>query len=83
MRASTQAAVREHYLAKLRNLYPRDPEAAMVAEAETIMMDNQRLAAYYALLEHGGVHYQTASGLIERVPLQHLNECVRQLTRAA
>ena len=82
MRATTIVAVREHYLAKIRNLYPADHETALLAEADTIMMDNPQLIAYYALLEHGSTHHWTAANLVESTPHEHLGECVRQLTGA-
>tara|TARA_R110000868_G_scaffold44607_2_gene148845 strand:- start:234 stop:485 length:252 start_codon:yes stop_codon:yes gene_type:complete len=82
MRATTIAAVRAHYIAKIRNLYPNDPDSAIEAEADTLFMDNPQLIAYYAILEHGSTHHWTAANLVESVPHEHLSECIRQLTGA-
>ena len=80
MRATTIAAVRAHYIAKIHNLYPGDPNAAIEAEADALFMDNPQLIAYYAILEVGNTHHWTAANLVEHTPHELLHECVRQLT---
>ena len=81
IRPSTIAAVRAYYITKIRALY-EDPEHALMAEAETLMMSNHQMRAYYELLKIPTIHHRTAANLVERTPTIHLGECVRQNTEA-
>lgn len=78
-RAHTIAAVREKVLKSLRLLSPADPERGLLLEAETLWMDNAQLIGYYDLMALGTIHHETAATLMQRVPHQHIRECVRQL----
>ena len=81
MRASTAAAVREHLLKQLR-FHFKDPEQAIMAEANTILMSNQQLRGYLALVELGSIHHETAANLMQRVPYHQISACVAVLTAA-
>jgi hypothetical protein len=80
--ATAIAAVREHLIRKIKLLYRHDPETALMAEADTIFMDNHQLQAYVALCGLGTVHHETAATLVQRTPHNALPECVRQLSEA-
>ncbi len=79
--AMAVASVREHYLRKLRLCF-KEPESAIVAEAETLGMNNQQLQGYLALCELGSIHHETASLLMQRVPYFDIPKCVLVLTAA-